>query len=33
MGLAVAFTKVTGAEERRLSTLIAAAQRRALASR
>jgi PilZ domain-containing protein len=33
MGLAVAFTNVNGADERRLSSLIAAAQRRALASR
>jgi hypothetical protein len=33
MGLAVAFTDVNGADERRLSTLIAAAQRRALVSR
>jgi hypothetical protein len=33
MGLAVAFTNVGGADERRLSTLIAAAQRRALVSR
>ncbi len=33
MGLAVAFTNVSGADERRLSTLIAAAQRRALVSR
>ena len=33
MGLAVAFTNVSGADERRLSTLIAAAQRRTLASR
>jgi hypothetical protein len=33
MGLAVAFTNIDGADERRLSTLIAAAQRRALVSR
>ena len=33
MGLAVAFTGVTGAAERTLSALIAAAQRRALVSR
>lgn len=33
MGLAVAFTDVNGGDERRLSTLIAAAQRRALVSR
>ena len=33
MGVAVAFTNVNGADERRLSTLIAAAQRRALVSR
>ncbi len=33
MGLAVAFTNLNGADERRLSTLIAAAQRRALVSR
>ena len=33
MGLAVAFANVDGADERRLSTLIAAAQRRALVSR
>ncbi|HEX5899571.1 MAG TPA: PilZ domain-containing protein [Solirubrobacteraceae bacterium] len=33
MGVAIAFTNVSGADERRLSTLIAAAQRRALVSR
>ena len=33
MGLAVTFTNVSGVDERRLSTLIAAAQRRALVSR
>jgi hypothetical protein len=33
MGLAVAFTSVDGAVERELSTLVAAAQRRALVSR
>jgi hypothetical protein len=33
MGLAVTFTNVDGADERQLSALVAAAQRRALVSR